>query len=239
MSRFAHIFILTGAGISAESGLGTFRDTGGVWSRFSWEELATPQGYARNPQRVLDFYNARRTNLLAASPNPAHTALARLAAHQAAGGRQLTLVTQNVDDLHERAGSPDVIHMHGELLAGWCVSCGWRGHWAQDMPKGGGCPACGDDGQLRPDVVWFGEMPYQMDLIGERLMLADLFVSIGTSGSVYPAAGFVDEARRLGIPRVEINLEPSDNGWMFDRTHHGPASTEVPGWVDALIAGSW
>lgn len=239
MSRFAHIFILTGAGISAESGLGTFRDTGGVWSRFSWEELATPQGYARNPQRVLEFYNARRTNLLAASPNPAHTALARLAAHQAAGGRQLTLVTQNVDDLHERAGSPDVIHMHGELLAGWCVSCGWRGHWAQDMPAGGGCPACGDDGQLRPDVVWFGEMPYQMDLIGERLMLADLFVSIGTSGSVYPAAGFVDEARRLGIPRVEINLEPSDNGWMFDRTHLGPASTEVPGWVDALIAGSW
>jgi NAD-dependent deacetylase len=230
----AHIFVLTGAGISAESGLGTFRDMGGVWTRYSWDEVASPEGYARDPQLVQDFYNARRANLLAASPNPAHAALARLELHQAATGGRLTLVTQNVDDLHERAGSAAPVHMHGELLAGWCLACGWRGRWVGAMPVSGGCPSCGSAGQVRPDVVWFGEIPYRMDEIEAALVRADLFVSIGTSGSVYPAAGFVATARELGIATLELNLERSQGAPLFDRGLYGPASEVVPAWVTSI-----
>ena len=198
-----HIFILTGAGISAESGLGTFRDAAGLWTRYSLEDVATPEGYARNPKLVLDFYNARRANLRDAAPNAAHTALARLQAGWRASGRRLTLVTQNVDDLHEQAGAADVVHMHGELRKIRCERCAVVTRWDDDVRLDTPCPACTHPGQLRPHVVWFGEMPFDMPLIYDALDDADLFVSIGTSGSVYPAAAFVSHARARGCRTVE------------------------------------
>jgi NAD-dependent deacetylase len=237
MIDFTHVFVLTGAGISAESGLGTFRDKGGVWTTHSWEDLATPEGYSRDPKLVQGFYNARRANLVAAAPKAAHVALAELQRRRRAEGLGFTLVTQNVDDLHERGGASDVIHMHGELRAGWCLSCGWRGPWDGDMAVAGDCPVCGPEGQVRPDVVWFGEMPRHLEAIEDALAHADLFVSIGTSGSVYPAAGLVDMARGWGIATLEINLEPSE-GRPFDRRRIGPATVEVPAWVDEMLGGS-
>jgi NAD-dependent deacetylase len=234
---FNHIFILTGAGISAEAGLGTFRDMGGVWSQYDWHEVASPEGYANNPRLVLDFYDARRAKLLKSTFHAAHTALAKLAQQQAAAGKQLTLVTQNVDDLHERAGAPEVIHMHGQLRKAWCLSCNWKGPWDDPMAVEGDCPNCGPEGQVRPDIVWFGEMPYQMELIEERLMSADLFVSIGTSGSVHPAASFATAAKRIGMLVIELNLEPSINADVFDWADYGPASQIVPKWVAGLIGG--
>ena len=175
---FPRIVILTGAGVSAESGLGTFRDKDGLWTKYDLEEVATPQGFARNPALVHDFYNARRANLLGAAPNAAHDALARL---QAARPAAVTLVTQNVDDLHERAGAQDVIHMHGELMRARCAACGHVWDAPQVMAPNDPCLACGAPA-TRPDVVWFGEFPYHMDRIAEALAQADLFVAIGTSG---------------------------------------------------------
>lgn len=230
------IFVLTGAGISAESGLGTFRDRGGIWERFDPFELATPEAFARDPVTVQAFYNARRQNVLAAAPNPAHMALARLEAALAARGDELVLVTQNVDDLHERAGSSRVIHMHGELLKARCLACAGVAHWTDDLGAGEVCPTCAA-GPMRPHVVWFGEMPFHMDEIDAALASADLFVSIGTSGSVYPAAGFVQEARRAGVRTCELNLEPSDNAYAFEEGRYGPASAVVPAWVDEVLTG--
>jgi NAD-dependent deacetylase len=227
------IFALTGAGISAESGLGTFRDKGGLWQRFDPKKLATPEAFADNPRVVHEFYNARRRNLLAAKPNEAHAALARL---ETKSGGTLTLVTQNIDDLHEQAGSTRVVHMHGELLKARCTACHAVSAWREDLDTQLHCPACRRPGGLRPDVVWFGEMPMHMDLIAETLASADLFVAIGTSGSVYPAAGFVTEARRSGIRTCELNLEPSDNADAFDERRYGPASVIVPAWVDDFLA---
>ncbi|HSF94319.1 MAG TPA: NAD-dependent deacylase, partial [Thermohalobaculum sp.] len=181
-----NIVILTGAGISAESGLGTFRDRDGLWTRYDLAEVATPEGYARNPDLVLDFYNARRANCREAAPNPAHAAIARL--QQAFPGR-VTLVTQNIDDLHERGGSAQVLHMHGQIMRALCAACGHRWGWAGDMTQADACPGCASAGRVRPDVVWFGEMPYGMEEIWARIAACDLFVAIGTSGSVYPAAG--------------------------------------------------
>ena len=220
--------MLTGAGISAESGMGTFRDKGGLWARFDPMKLATPEAFAREPATVQAFYNARRRDLLAAQPNPAHQALARL---EAAVGHDLVLVTQNIDDLHERAGSRRVRHMHGELLKARCTACGMTTRWETDLGSGEQCPDCGATGSLRPHVVWFGEIPLHMDEIAAALAQADLFVAIGTSGSVYPAAGFVSDARALGVRTCELNLEPSDNAWAFDDRHYGAASEVVPGWV--------
>ncbi len=227
------IFVLTGAGISAESGLGTFRDKGGLWQRFDPQKLATPEAFATAPHRVHEFYNARRRNLLAAKPNEAHAALARLEAEL---GGTLTLVTQNIDDLHEKAGSRDVVHMHGELLKARCIACRAVFAWREDLTTQVACPGCRRAGGMRPDVVWFGEMPMHMDLIAQTLAEADLFVSVGTSGSVYPAAGFVDQARRSGIRTCELNLEPSDNADAFDERRYGPASVIVPAWVDDFLA---
>lgn len=226
------IVILTGAGVSAESGLGTFRDRDGLWTRYDLAEVATPEGYARNPDLVLDFYNARRRNCGEAEPNPAHRALARLG--RAAEDR-VTLVTQNIDDLHERGGSGRVVHMHGELMRALCAACGHRWAWQGDMRRTDACPACAAAGAVRPDVVWFGEMPYHMDTIAERLAACDLFVSIGTSGAVYPAAGFVAEAAAHGAETLEINLEPSEGAALFDEVRLGPASETVPAWVASLI----
>lgn len=230
------LFVLTGAGVSAESGLGTFRDSGGIWARFDPMKLATPEAFARDPELVHAFYDARRENLVAAAPNAAHYALARLESGLAARGGDLFLCTQNIDDLHERAGSRRVHHMHGELLKARCLACGDTSAWREPMGVTAACPSCGETGRLRPHVVWFGEVPFGLDGIFAALEEADLFVAIGTSGSVYPAAGLVARARELGLRTCEINLEPSDNAALFDERRYGPASEAVPAFVEALLA---
>ncbi len=232
-----NVFVLTGAGISAESGLGTFRDPNGqgIWARFDPMKLATPEGFARDPEAVLAFYDLRRRNLLDAKPNAAHFALARLEAALAANGGSLTLVTQNIDDLHERSGSAGVVHMHGELLKARCGSCDAVHPWLDDLTVAHACLDCGRAGHLRPHVVWFGEMPFHMDDIARALREADLFVAIGTSGAVYPAAEFVAEARAYGLPTCEINLEAADNADWFDESRYGPASETVPAWVEEVL----
>ncbi len=230
------VFVLTGAGVSAESGLGTFRGPDGKWTHVDPMTLATPQAFARDPATVQAFYNARRRALLDATPNEAHAALARLQASLAARGGEIVLVTQNVDDLHERAGSHPVLHMHGELLKARCLACGGVTAWQAELGAGEACSACAAPGRLRPHVVWFGEMPMHMPAIAAALETADLFVAIGTSGAVYPAAGFVQEARAGGTRTCELNLAPSDNAWMFDEAHYGPATAVVPAWADAVLA---
>ncbi|RVT85184.1 NAD-dependent deacylase [Rhodobacteraceae bacterium CCMM004] len=235
------IVVLTGAGVSAESGLDTFRDLGGVWGRVDPGRVATPEGYAADPDLVHGFYNARRRALAGVAPNPAHIALARLGRAAPARGGALFLVTQNVDDLHERAGSA-ALHMHGELLKARCcpdsphgAGCGAVLHWDGDLSTAMPCPACGGRGALRPHVVWFGEVPLGLDRIEAALSEADLFVSVGTSGSVYPAAGFVHAARDMGVPCVELNLEPSENAAAFHDARYGPASEVVPAWVAEVL----
>ncbi|MEL7217664.1 MAG: NAD-dependent deacylase, partial [Pseudomonadota bacterium] len=227
MPDFNRIVILTGAGISAESGIDTFRSEGGLWEQHRVEDVATPEGFARDPDLVLGFYDMRREALAKVRPNPAHEALAKLET-QFAG--ELLLVTQNVDDLHERGGSKQVLHMHGELKSALCLSCEARIPWDDAMSDRPPCPACGAP-SLRPDVVWFGEMPYEMERIYAALTACDLFVSIGTSGAVYPAAGFVQEARMAGAHTLELNLEPSEGSHFFAESRHGPAGTLVPEWV--------
>jgi len=227
----ARVVILTGAGVSAESGLGTFRDVGGLWSQYDLAEVATPEGYAKDPKLVLDLYNARRANARGAVPNAAHVALAQL---EAAMGDDLTLVTQNIDALHEAAGSRRVIHMHGEIEQALCGSCGHRWPAPDIMVPSDACPNCGA-AAARPDIVWFGEMPYAMDTIADAVRRADLFVSIGTSGEVYPAAGFVAEAKAAGARTLEINLEASGRGRLFDEVVLGPATQTVPAWVARMI----
>lgn len=230
------VFVLTGAGVSAESGLGTFRDKGGLWDRFDPMQLATPEAFARDPGRVHEFYNLRRRHMVDASPNAAHEALARLETGLAERGGALFLCTQNIDDLHEKAGSAHVHHMHGELLVALCARCGHRAPWHGDLSTGTPCPACSQTRGMRPDVVWFGEMPYGLDVIADELAAADLFVAIGTSGAVYPAAGYVAEARALGIPTLELNLAPSDVAGAFDRSRYGPATEVVPAAVSEILA---
>jgi NAD-dependent deacetylase len=241
MSRFKRIVVLTGAGISAESGISTFRDKDGIWAKVDYREVATPEGFRRNPQRVLDFYNARRRLSAGARPNAAHLALARLEQEYAKANRaRVVVVTQNVDSLHEAAGTKNLIHMHGQHAQVLCYHCQARepwGHNAPDLSVELTCHACGRKGGLRPDVVWFGEMPYHMERIGEELAQADLFLSIGTSGNVYPAAGFVAEARANGAHTVELNLEPSEGASLFHERRHGPATELVPAYVSRLLGG--
>lgn len=234
MLRPRQIVILTGAGISAESGVPTFRGPDGLWEGHRIEDVATPQAFARDPGLVQAFYDARRAALGAVAPNAAHAALARL---DREFDGELLIVTQNVDDLHERAGARRLLHMHGELKRAWCRACDNRFVWEAPLAPDPACPGCGHVGALRPDIVWFGEMPYHMDRIDRALMDCDLFVSIGTSGNVYPAAGFVETARYAGARCIEINLEPSLGASRFHETHHGPAGTLVPRWVDALLSG--
>jgi NAD-dependent deacetylase len=227
------IVILTGAGISAESGIDTFRSAGGLWEQHRVEDVATPEGFARNPNLVLNFYDMRRAALADVAPNPAHMALARL---EREFSGELLLVTQNVDDLHERGGSARVLHMHGELKSALCTSCETRAPWLGTMIERPPCPVCRAP-TLRPDVVWFGEMPYQMGRIYQALETCDLFVSIGTSGAVYPAAGFVQEARASGARTLELNLEPSEGSRLFHESRLGPASVVVPEWVEEVLGG--
>ena len=262
MRDIRNIVILTGAGISAESGLQTFRAADGLWEGHRVEDVATPEAYERNPALVHQFYDARRARLSEVVPNAAHVALARLDAEWRG---DLLIVTQNVDDLHERAGAKRLLHMHGEVRKGWCLACDERFPWEGPMspnrahpepvegpsprPQGpfdtlrvssGGrsnlCPSCGTAGMVRPDIVWFGEMPYDVERIDAALMNARLFVSIGTSGAVYPAAGFVQTARYRGAETVEINLEPSKGSLYFDERRYGRASELVPAWVEEMLA---
>ena len=223
------IVVLTGAGISAESGLATFRASDGLWENHRIEDVATPEAFARDPDLVHEFYNMRRQKAAEAQPNPAHLALAELA-----NAHDLTLVTQNVDDLHERGGSPSVIHMHGAVNNALCARCGFRWPAPIIMNPSDICPDCGANA-TRPDIVWFGEMPYHMEEIWQALDEADLFAAIGTSGNVYPAAGFAQIATRNGVDCVELNLEDSANSRDFTRRIIGPASQTVPEWVAALM----
>ena len=236
--KFTHIFILTGAGISAESGLDTFRDKDGLWSTYNLDGLATPDGFARNPRLVLDFYNQRRANLLVATPNDAHLALAKLEATFADQGRSTIVCTQNIDDLHERAGAKRVLHMHGELRKARCTNCGAVFSCDSDLSVNMACEKCRRSGGVRPHVVRFGEEPFHIDDIYTELVSADLFVAIGTSGAVYPAAGLVSAARRAGIFTIELNLAPSDNATLFERSIYGPAGKVVPHWVNEVIANT-
>jgi NAD-dependent deacetylase len=226
------VVVLTGAGVSAESGVPTFRDADGLWEGHRVEDVATPEAYDANPRLVQEFYDARRAALKRVTPNPAHTALARLGDVL---GDDLLLVTQNVDDLHERGGSHDVLHMHGELLSALCRACGHRYRWADELSSRPPCPGCGVR-ELRPDIVWFGEMPYEMERIYRALAEADLFVSVGTSGAVYPAAGFVVEARANRVRSLELNLQPSEGTHWFDEARHGKAGDLVPVWVDSVLS---
>ena len=238
MSLKSNIVILTGAGVSADSGVDTFRSEGGIWSKVDYRDVATPEGFARHPELVHDFYNMRRGNLRNVEPNVGHIALAKLEKAVTAAGGNFTLVTQNVDDLHERAGSKNLIHMHGELTKVRCGDCGAVHHWVADLTYEDQCPECEVMFAMRPHIVWFGEMPMHMPLIDERLAAADLFVSIGTSGSVYPAAGYVAEARGMGIKTMEINLEPSENAHMFDEKIYGPGKDVLPKWVEEMVGES-
>ena len=226
------IVVLTGAGISAESGVPTFRDANGLWEGHRVEDVATPEGFEADPDLVLRFYDERRRGAASVLPNAAHRALARL---EGAIGDELLVVTQNVDDLHERAGSRNLVHMHGELRRALCSACGARPEWTGDLIDRPPCPECGER-MLRPDVVWFGELPYGLARIEQAVVACDVFVSIGTSGAVYPAAGFVALAAAFGARTVELNLEPSDAIVPFDDVRAGRASVVVPAWVDEVIA---
>ncbi|WP_426956658.1 Sir2 family NAD+-dependent deacetylase [Muricoccus radiodurans] len=229
-----NIVVLTGAGISRESGLHTFRDADGIWAKHRIEDVATPEAFRRDPARVRSFYNARRAGLRdpAVQPNAAHAALAELDARWAG---DFLLVTQNVDDLHHRAGSRRLVHMHGELARDRCIYCQVVSPGGGDLTAETRCPACGRAGGMRPHVVWFGEMPLEMERIAAALAACDLFVSIGTSGAVYPAAGFVAEVRGRA-DTLELNLEPSEGSHLFDEARHGPATRLVPEWVEAMLA---
>ena len=229
------IVVLTGAGISKESGLDTFRDPDGIWSRVRVEDVATPEAFARDPARVHAFYNARRQRLRAGAiePNAAHRALARL---QADWPDEVLIVTQNIDDLHERAGTAAPLHMHGEILKARCQICQAVSAWSGDMTVDSVCPACGCPGALRVHVVWFGEMPFHMERIFAALEACDLFIAVGTSGSVYPAAGFVREVRIIGRAHTaELNLVPSEGHSLFAERCYGPATQVVPAFVDRLL----
>lgn len=226
------IVILTGAGISAESGLRTFRASDGLWEDHRVEDVATPEAFARDPALVQRFYNQRRKDAAAAQPNAAHLAIGRLMQE---GSHDVFLVTQNVDDLHERGGAPSVLHMHGGLSGALCAGCGHRWPAPAVMQTDDPCPSCAKPA-TRPDIVWFGEMPYQMEEIWEALANCDLFAAIGTSGQVYPAAGFVQVAARAGADTVEINLDSSATSRDFAEHIIGPATETVPAWVDSLLS---
>ncbi len=227
-----NIVILTGAGISAESGIQTFRGSDGLWEGHRVEEVASPAGFAKNPDLVQHFYNLRRAQLATVEPNAAHFALAKL---EAAWQGNFLLVTQNVDDLHQRAGSRRVLPMHGQLRSALCTKCHGTQPWLDEITRASTCQNCQTTGSVRPDIVWFGEMPYQLEEIYEALGKCNIFISIGTSGNVYPAAGFAREAKTHGARTIELNLDPSSTTNTFDECRHGPATELVPEFVRELL----
>jgi len=231
-SNPSFVVILTGSGISAESGIDTFRAKDGIWSKIDYRDVATPEGFARDPDKVHAFYNMRRHRVREVQPNAAHLALARLEREY---NGSVLVVTQNIDSLHERAGTTNLIHMHGQHDQVLCNACGARTPWADDLSREIPCPSCHATGTLRPDVVWFGEMPYQMGRIWQALSACELFIAIGTSGTVYPAASFVEYAHDAGAETVELNLEPSHGVSLFDEVVHGRATEIVPAYVDRLL----
>ena len=237
LSRNDSIVILTGAGISAESGLETFRGGGGLWCGHKVEDVATPEAFARNPAMVHEFYNMRRAGLLnpAIRPNPAHDALAKL---ESEWPGEVLIVTQNIDDLHARAGTRNLIHMHGEVLRAFCHFCNHETECRTDLSTDLTCTQCTKKGGVRPDIVWFGEMPYEMDRIFAALTNSDLFIAIGTSGHVYPAAGFVNHAQHCGAATIEFNLDPSNNASVFQKSVYGPAGTTLPEFANRLLANT-
>ena len=233
MNEIHNIVILTGAGISAESGVATFRGPDGLWEGHRVEDVATPEAFARDPDLVQKFYDERRAKLKMVEPNAAHQALAELDERWPG---DFLLVTQNVDDLHDRAGSKRLLHMHGELGSAWCLSCDQRSPVNHPLSHNPACPKCDQAGYLRPDIVWFGEMPCEMERIELALTQCDLFVSIGTSGAVYPAAGFVQSARHYGAHTLEMNLDPSEGSVYFHEGRMGRAGTLVPAWVEEVLS---
>lgn len=234
MTRPLNIVVLTGAGVSADSGVDTFRDPEGAWVKNDPQKVATPEGFAEDPARVHAFYNARRAQLPTVQPNAAHHALAKLEDGLVAAGGSFTLVTQNVDDLHQRAGSKNILPIHGSLDKAECYTCGHVLRWTEDLSTNTLCPSCNTH-SMRPYIVWFGEIPRHFDEVEDRMMEADLFAAVGTSGAVYPAAGLVGFARERGIPRVELNLDPSDNASLFTDNRYGQAQDTVPAWVDEIL----
>jgi len=228
-----NLVILTGAGISAESGIATFRDANGLWENHRIEDVATPQAFRRDPETVHRFYNLRRAQLKTVHPNAAHHALAKLEQDWAGQGSFL-LITQNVDDLHDRAGSKNLLHMHGEIRKLLCTACRHTARHEDDLSPAHTCPACGKVGKVRPDIVWFGEIPYHMDEIQHALDQADIFAAIGTSGLVYPAAGFADHASQNGRNCHTVEINPAPTGGPFAQTFPGPATTAVPAWIATL-----
>lgn len=239
----ANIVILTGAGISADSGLTPFRggssdtnEDAAIWARFDFHKVATPEAFAADPHLVHEFYNLRRAGVVNAVPNAAHHALVDLENAIAAAGGTFTLVSQNVDDLHKRAGSHALLAMHGEIMNVFCLNCSASFPQIDNVSPETRCEQCGVQGGVRPDVVWFGETPRFMDRIDEAMEKADLFVSIGTSGTVYPAAGLVEIARSRFIPTLELSLEPSENASLFSGGIYGPANEIVPAWVSQTLA---
>lgn len=229
------IVVLTGAGISAESGIATFRAADGLWENHAIDDVATPEGYTRDPQQVQDFYNQRRQQLQSAAiqPNNAHRALAKLGTVL---GKNMLLVTQNIDNLHERASSPNVVHMHGELLKARCTQSNQVVSWTGDLTTDDLCTCCQFPAPLRPHIVWFGEMPLQMEGIYQAIAECDIFIAVGTSGNVYPAAGFVHEAKSHGAQTIEFNLEPTASREDFIEGHYGPASLTLPAWVEMFLS---
>lgn len=234
MTGYGNIVILTGAGISVESGIMTFRAEDGLWAGHRVEDVATPEAFMRDPEQVQDFYNTRRSHLKTVEPNSAHLALAEL---EREWPGKVTLITQNIDDLHERAGSHHLIHMHGELKKVRCLMTDTVYPWDRDVTTEERCECCNEFGTLRPHIVWFGEMPFGMDRIERALSEASLFIAIGTSGNVYPAAGFVDVAASHGAHTVEINLEPSAVESFFDEKVYGLATEQVPAYVKKILDG--
>ena len=233
MQKKSSIVILTGAGISAESGLATFRNDNGTWNKYRIEDVATPQAFQENPERVQDFYNHRRKDAQNAKPNPAHIALYKL---EQQWQDDFLLITQNVDDLHEKAGSKKLVHMHGSLNSALCNSCHQTSSWHTNLNATSTCPHCKKSGHMRPDIVWFGEMPHHMDRIEQALVNADIFIAIGTSGQVYPAAGFVSLASAAGAQCIEMNLICNNTiSSLFVQHINGKASKTVPKFIDELL----
>jgi NAD-dependent deacetylase len=234
MEKTGNIFILTGAGISKESGLATFREQDGLWENHPIDDVATPQGFQKNPKLVHQFYNSRRKELKNVKPNAAHLALAKL--EQAWPGKVI-LVTQNVDDLHEQAGNKNILHMHGRLKEARCVETGKVVSWSDDLSASTACPCCDKKGNLRPNIVWFGELPFDMPLIFKSLDECDYFLSIGTSGNVYPAGGFAQQVVMKGKAKlIEFNVENSEISHLFSEHHVGPATETLPGFIDTLLS---